>query len=476
MGRKHSAAMSGLLSWLFGPWKSRRAAEPAVAVPIPAPRARVSDDAVIGHAAVRRVAPGVAFTPTQPKSGRRRVIGREAELRRILQALQDDRAHVVLYSERGRGKTSLSNMVAEALRRTDTVVARHTCEASTTFDSLMRGLMQDLPASLLASREGPSTEGCEAALPPGLLRPRDILGLPQRLACRNVVFLVDEFDRVQDHATRTWLADTIKQISDRGVPLLFLIVGVSENLDQILGQHPSIQRNVLGIHLPLFTDLDVAQLIAQGGRETGLTFLPPTVARITVLARGMPYMAQLLGLRLAQAATARNSTRVLEEDFAVAINRLLDDAASSVVALYARLTAHGQDIEMVQALRRIATAPQDPWGRLLVTSAAPNMLVGGRPLSAKCWERLQAAGVLQSALPDADLFHFAERGLMHHALLLAARDAVASDLPEAPAPDEPALTPNAGVTRTDAPTPPLAGRTPLIPRQHRTRHPSMSSG
>ena len=215
---------------------------------------------------------GEAFTPTQPKTGRRRLIGRQAELERIMQALNEDRAHVVLYSERGRGKTSLSNLAVQSLRRSGVIVARHTCEAGTTFDSLMRGLARDLPPALLAARTGVGGEGCEAALPDGELRPRDVAALPGRLACRGLVCLIDEFDRVVDPLTRTRLADTIKLLSDRDAPLLFLIVGVSENLEQILGQHPSIQRSVVGLHLPLLTDRDVAQLITKGGREAGFSF------------------------------------------------------------------------------------------------------------------------------------------------------------------------------------------------------------
>ncbi len=391
-----------------------------------------------------RLAPGEAFTPTQPKTGRRRLIGREVEMQRILQALQEDRAHVVLYSERGRGKTSLTNMVVEALRRAETIVARHTCEAGTTFNDLMRGLMRDLPSSLLAaragydegylgtdSRGGDDADGCVAALPPGDLRPRDIVMMPQRLDCRSLVCVIDEFDRVEDPITRIRLADTIKQLSDRDVPLLFVIVGVSENLEQILGQHPSIQRAVLGVHLPLFTDRDVAQLITRGGHETGLQFLPATIARITVLARGMPYMAQLLGLRLAQAAKARGDAVVLESDFEEAVRRLLIDAALRVVALYGALTQHGRDAEMVLALRRIAYAPQDAWGRLLVVEAADGSAsVGGRMVPAGCWSRLQAAGVLQPIMAGSDQFIFAERGLMHHALVLAACDVSFAEMRE----------------------------------------------
>ena len=39
----------------------------------------------------------------------------------------------------------LSNLMVELLRLSDIIVAWHTCEADSTFDSIMRGLMRDLP-------------------------------------------------------------------------------------------------------------------------------------------------------------------------------------------------------------------------------------------------------------------------------------------------------------------------------------------
>ncbi len=380
----------------------------------------------------RLILPSDVFTPSQPKTGRR-LVGREIELQRILQALQQDRAHVVLYAERGRGKTSLSNIVVETLRRKGVIVARHICEAGTTFDTMMRGLMADLPHNLLAASAQPSLgdqdEGCIAALPAGEVRPRDIVALPQRLACRSLVCVLDEFDRVEDPFARTKLADSIKQLSDRDVPLLFLIVGVSRDLDHILGQHPSIQRSVAGVHLPLFSDRDIAQIIVRGGRETGFEFPPAAVVRITVLSRGMPYIAQLLGLRLTQAATARGGTVISDEDFASAVGRMVEDAPNRVVALYSRLTDHSTNSEMVLSLRRVATAPQDPWGRLRLTEIENGVMLADRMIPTACWDRLRAAEVLQPDVPGSGLYSFAERALMHHALLLAARDVTAPDLP-----------------------------------------------
>ena len=71
--------------------------------------------------------PNEVFTPTRPRAGRKTLVGRQVELGRILDGLLDDNAHVVLYSERGRGKTSLSNLTMEQLRRRGVIVARCAC-------------------------------------------------------------------------------------------------------------------------------------------------------------------------------------------------------------------------------------------------------------------------------------------------------------------------------------------------------------
>ena len=363
------------------------------------------------------------FTPTQPKSGSRQITGRQAELQRILQALIEDRAHVVLHSERGRGKTSLSNMVVEMLRRADVIVTRYTCDAGSDFDSILRGLARDLPLSLLANPQSDTdgSEGCEAALPPRELRPGDVAALPARLTCRTLVCVIDEFDRVENTRARTQLADAIKQLSDRDVRLQFLIVGVSDNLDEILGQHPSIQRSVLGVHLPLFTDRDVAQLISKASQDGGFSFPPEVVARITVLSRGMPYMAQLIGLRLTQAANVRGSSHVSTEDLATATAQIVAEANPRTAALYTSLTERGRNQDMLHSLRRIASAPQDPWGRMEVLPLADGRIsVSGRRIPGVCWERLIQQGVI--ALGRDETATFANRALMHHVLLLAVND------------------------------------------------------
>jgi len=54
-----------------------------------------------------------AFTPRQPKRWRHLFVGRSRQIERAMSAMEDEHAHLVLYGERGRGKTSLANVLAE---------------------------------------------------------------------------------------------------------------------------------------------------------------------------------------------------------------------------------------------------------------------------------------------------------------------------------------------------------------------------
>ena len=391
----------------------------------------------------RQLRASEAYTPTQPRMTRSALTGRQHELMTIALSLTEDRAHVVLYSERGRGKTSLANVVVEALRRSGMIVVRAQCESASTFDSVMRGLLCDLPATFLKvpPADGESA-GCASALPRTPVRPEDVVAALSKLRTRSLICVIDEFDRVQDPASRTMLADTIKQASDRNLPLLFLIIGVSDSLEQLIGQHPSIQRNILPVPLPLLSDENIAALIETGATAAQLRFPPALVARITELARGMPYVAHLLGRRIAQAAGQRGSHSVDEHDFATAIDRLILETPPSVVQHYDELTTDGQDAELVFGLAAAARCKQDIWGRIrTVPQADGGVMLGGLRLSGPCWSRLQAAGVLRPCAGKPGHLVYADRSLIQYTLLRAStlRQAEPARMERTLPPDRPAV-------------------------------------
>jgi AAA domain len=347
------------------------------------------------------------------------LIGRQFEIDTIMQSMLEDKAHVVLYSERGRGKTSLSNIIVERLKRKGLIVVRYQCEASTTFDSFMRGLVRRLPESLLVSPvRTEKLEGCEAALPGTPLRPDDVLTLLPRLRLNSLICVIDELDRIVDPETRTMLADTIKQLSDRTVPLLFLLIGVSDNLEQLLGQHPSIQRALVSLPLPLLSDEEIGDIVEKGAKEAGLTFPGELVSAIVTICRGMPYLAHVLGLRVAQAAARRNTNVVKPVDLVAALDRLVRQAPSEVLRHYDDLTADGRDEAAAWALRVIATCPQDAWGVIrVIETPGEKALLGGQRVSWSGWLKLCEHGVVRRCFGDPGSVVVTQRSLVQHVQL-----------------------------------------------------------
>ncbi|HEY7580437.1 MAG TPA: ATP-binding protein [Acetobacteraceae bacterium] len=375
---------------------------------------------------VRQQALREAFTPTRPQRSFRRVAGRKPEMLRILRAIGQERAHVVLFGERGRGKTSLVNLVSAAARAAGYMVGRYTCAWDSDFDQIIRGLARDLPRSMLAipAVESEVLEGCEAGLPQGTLQPRDVAVFPGRLAGRHLLLIVDEFDRVADSATRTRFADTIKQVSDRGAAVSFIIIGVSDSLEELIGRHPSIQRNVIGVPAALLSEPEVQEILDHGSRDAQIDFPPAIRSAISHYAQGLPYIVQLLGLYCGDKALSRGGRTVSQADLMAAIRRAVDEIDPHVAVRYEGLTRGGRDWEMEHALCGIAGGRLDRFGRFLVLEEEGNVWVAGQPVSSTLWARLTESGAVRSC-PSAGfgLYCFTEPMLCNYTLL---REALAS--------------------------------------------------
>jgi AAA ATPase domain len=362
------------------------------------------------------------FTPTRPQRSFRRLVGRKQELRRILETIAESRGHVVLYGDRGRGKTSLVNLVASSARRSGHAVARYSCSNGSNFDEIIRGLARDLPRALLAAPavESGKFDGCEAALPVTEIQPRDVAQLHNRLSGGNLLFVIDEFDRVLDSATRTRLADTIKQVSDRGSPLSFLIIGVSDSLEELLGRHPSIQRSVVGVPLPLLSDREVHEVLDIGATDAGLGYPRPICDRIAHVACGSPYVVQLLALRTGERALARGAGAVDGDDFRGAIEQAAAEMDPRVKSLYEQVTHGGMDYGMKELLLATARSPHDGFARFLVRDVDGELRMGGQPIHQARWARLLEGGAVRSSYgAGLGLHTFAEPLLLHYVLLVA---------------------------------------------------------
>lgn len=372
---------------------------------------RQADPAEIRARALRAARERLAlvFTPARPLSGAgvqlreqdSAFVGRRAERDRITRALIEDRVHVLIHGERGLGKTSLANLAVARAQAEGYQVLRHVCGAESDFDSMMRALFQDLPRAFAAPvQPGAPPRREPVPLPDFRMTPAEVVARLAGFRRLRLVFVIDEFDRVTEDATRTAMADLIKQCSDGRLPLSLVIVGVSDDAEKLIGRHPSIQRCLTRIALPLLADEEAAQIAARG-EQAGLEVPAAVRATIARLARGVPYMAQLLSLRAGQAALDAERTEIRGDDLVAAVDAAAVEADPRVQLLYDAATEGERDAAALAVLRAAASAPRDGFGRVRVLRDGASMLVGGMRADQATWKRLVARGALRPQ-PGAD--------------------------------------------------------------------------
>ncbi|HET6971863.1 MAG TPA: ATP-binding protein [Phenylobacterium sp.] len=279
-----------------------------------------------------------AFTPSQPVADARMFAGRQAILRTIISSIEDQRLHLVLYGERGIGKTSLLHMLAQAAHEARYIVVYTSCGAASNFDETFRAAAAEIP--LLFHRGfGPTTSEAEGGatladlLPSTPLTPRQFSDLCTKLRGTRVLIMLDEFDRCDSATFRRNIAELIKNLSDRLGRVQLLLAGVAGDVSEIVEHIPSIRRNILALGLPRMNDQEVLQIVGHGERESGLAFEPAASKLVVSVAQGSPYIASLLGHHAALSAIENERTSVLTQDVAYAVDQAVEEFENRIAKL-----------------------------------------------------------------------------------------------------------------------------------------------
>jgi Cdc6-like AAA superfamily ATPase len=310
-----------------------------------------------------------AFTPTRPKSAMNALfIGRLQILRRIIQAIEEERAHVVLFGDRGRGKTSVANAIGQIASQAGYLTVKLTCSAELGFEDIFRKLLSRIPSTYhqagldhpFSARRG--FGNFDELLPAGGFSATGLQEILAEISGTHVLFVLDEYDRVTGEDVRNKLAELIKNLTDGNVAVTLLIVGVAETVNQLLGKHPSIQRSLVAVHLPLMTDRELERLIVAGSEAAGVVFPPEVRQRIIHLSKGLPYYGQLLSLHTARNGLSRGSQTVDVDDLANAVDRCVAEAERTVIDAYARAVGTDRRTSFADVLFLAAQCPADEYG------------------------------------------------------------------------------------------------------------------
>jgi len=387
-------------------------------------RGRTASDSSAVNAALRD-----AFTPTRPKQLDGQFAGRYAQMQRIISAIEEERAHVVLYGERGSGKTSLANIISAKASEAGYFVVKFACSSELSFDDIFHSFLQRIPATFLAGGIGATQRAgignFDELLPSGDISVADLVSIFARVHDKHIILVIDEYDRVTSAETKNKLAELIKNMSDASAPVTLLLIGVAEDVDDLLGKHPSLQRTLVTIPMPLMSAEEIEAIIIGGEARSGLRFTPSVRRSIVELAQGLPYHAQLLSLFAARNALRRHTSTVEPEDLRYAVLRAAEEAEGKIKEAYALAVASQGGTAFKDVLFAAARSASDAFGVFAVLDVAQAAAQHGIALSAlslqfplkKLTEPGRGAMLRRISSLDGLRYQFVNQMLRHHVLV-----------------------------------------------------------
>ncbi|NUT91319.1 MAG: ATP-binding protein [Saccharothrix sp.] len=296
------------------------------------------------------------FTPHQPIQPGYMLAGRGAEISRVVQVLNTPGQHVLLYGDRGVGKSSLANVATYAAHQATMLryyVKR--CDHTDTFESIFREPLAvagvDVQRVEYTAQETTTTKqdaklfdvvGVERERQRGsttTYRPDGVIGAAdaaRHLARLNGFMLIDELDVVQDPATRRKIAELIKHLSDSSAPFTLFLVGIADTAAELTDGHKSVQRSLRETKLHRMSTDELSAIVRAGADALRLRFKEDVVAEIARVSAGFPHFTHLLALKCAERAIRERATVITLDSLPAAMATAVDDAESTLQTQYAR--------------------------------------------------------------------------------------------------------------------------------------------
>lgn len=303
------------------------------------------------------------FTPHQPINEANLLFGRKDELRRLVETLNTPGQHVLLYGERGVGKSSLANVATLVMKvSTGRTVLVKRCDRSDTFATILQTALKlvgaDLTLAEVSRTDASSTTGsvttpylggsrekaqevARTYRATGGISPSTVA---EAIADLDVLLLIDEADAITKAEDRGQLAELIKLLSDSGSRMKIMVVGIAQTGSELTAAHPSVQRCLKETKLGRMTDTELKEVVTTGATLLNLKFAPEVVTAIVKLSAGYPHFTHLIALKCAEEAIVEDRSTVGVTDLRDALALAVEDAEGTLKRIYGNSVRSASDM------------------------------------------------------------------------------------------------------------------------------------
>ena len=319
-----------------------------------------------------------AFRPHAPIDDSDLFAGRTQELAQIIDCINQVGRHGLLFGERGVGKTSLARVFKSYLgygpergeqSKVSVLVPYVTCDSSDAYSTIWHKVFQQIDIVEDQPRMGfiSSIDKQAISLDTKLsekCKPQEVIRLLRFVAEAGALLIVviDEFDRIQNSEDTALFADTIKGLSDAASDVTMILVGVADNVTELIHEHASVERACAQIRMPRMSHSELRQVIDNGLKSVNMTINHDALAFILSLSQRLPHYTHLLGLYAARNALENHRDLVKVEDVSSAIGSAVAGVEESIRTAYHSATLTTKRTLYPQVLLACALAKTDELG------------------------------------------------------------------------------------------------------------------
>ncbi|NQE35184.1 ATP-binding protein [Microcoleus asticus] len=316
------------------------------------------------------------FTPASPILEKNLFAGRQEQVAKILRAITTPSQHAILYGERGIGKTSLANVIPSYLGEItgqNAIVTKVICTRDEDFKSLWKSTFDQilLPRNQSQERIGYNREPENKIVSQKL---SDFMQWGEEITAKKIgeilgnfreqsmLFIFDEFDTIQNTATKRRFAEVIKTVSDQSSRCTVLLVGIGETITDLIGEHQSIERCIMQISLQKMEDKELKEIIENGLSKLEISIENTIKEEIVKLSQGLAYYTHLLCRYILEDMIFQKKDLIGKDELTNGILRCVDNAHESIKNSYQLAVTSNKSTMFKDVLQACVLIKEDEYG------------------------------------------------------------------------------------------------------------------
>ncbi len=287
------------------------------------------------------------YSPSRPIKEESFFQGRVEQRNRIADAVKEIGQHIIIYGDRGVGKTSFANIVSERYRLA--INSLVTCNQNSTLAGLWKSIFKNIPISVERyKRIGFQPPENQENKIKSITTLADHINLSTIINIDEVnsilttanninyqfLFIFDEFDQISSKQLITDFSNIIKFCSDHLEKITIMVVGIGKSVTDLIENHQSIERSTIQIFLQRMSDNELKEIVNKANSQLKMTIDSNVLDQIVKYSSGYPHYTHLLGKYATLFSLHRKSLHIDIKDFNMAVNKSIENASESIRSAY----------------------------------------------------------------------------------------------------------------------------------------------